>query len=78
MRRDPPESRVEPFERARIPVGTPAEARRIIDSLAGLELDHFKIRSAAGRTGADHASRRHHDHPQHRSGVHWPRVTGGD
>ena len=49
MRRDPPESRVEPFERARIPVGTPAEARRIIDSLAGLELDHFKIRTVQDR-----------------------------
>jgi imidazolonepropionase-like amidohydrolase len=45
MRRDPPESRVEPFERARIPVGTPADAKRVIDSLAGLELDHFKIRT---------------------------------
>lgn len=45
MRRDPPESRVEPFERARIAVGSPADARRIIDSLALLELDHFKIRT---------------------------------
>ena len=49
MRRDPPESRVEPFERARIPVGTPADARRIIDSLAGLEVDHFKIRTVQDR-----------------------------
>jgi len=49
MRRDPPESRVEPFERARIAVGTPADARRIIDSLAGLELDHFKIRTVQDR-----------------------------
>jgi imidazolonepropionase-like amidohydrolase len=49
MRRDPPESRVEPFERARIPVGTPADARRIVDSLAGLELDHFKIRTVQDR-----------------------------
>jgi imidazolonepropionase-like amidohydrolase len=49
MRRDPPESRVEPFERARIPVGTPADARRIIDSLAVLELDHFKIRTVQDR-----------------------------
>ncbi len=31
MRRDPPESRVEPFERARIPIGSPADARRVID-----------------------------------------------
>jgi imidazolonepropionase-like amidohydrolase len=45
MRRDPPESRVEPFERARIPVGSPEDARRVIDSLAALELDHFKIRT---------------------------------
>ena len=45
MRRDPPEERVEPFERARIPIGSPADARRVIDSLAKLELDHFKIRT---------------------------------
>ena len=45
MRRDPPESRVEPFERARIPIGSPADARRIIDSLAALEIDHFKVRT---------------------------------
>jgi imidazolonepropionase-like amidohydrolase len=49
MRRDPPESRVEPFERARIPIGSPADARRVIDSLAGLELDHFKIRTVQDR-----------------------------
>ena len=46
MRRDPPESRVEPFERARIPIGSPADARRVIDSLARLEIDHFKMRTA--------------------------------
>jgi imidazolonepropionase-like amidohydrolase len=45
MRRDPPEERVEPFERARIPIGTPEDARRVIDSLAALELDHFKVRT---------------------------------
>ena len=49
MRRDPPESRVEPFERARIPVGSPEDARRVIDSLAALELDHFKIRTVQDR-----------------------------
>ena len=49
MRRDPPESRVEPFERARIPIGSPADARRVIDSLAVLELDHFKIRTVQDR-----------------------------
>jgi len=45
MRADPPESRAEPFERARIAVASPQDARRIIDSLAVLELDHFKIRT---------------------------------
>ena len=45
MRRDPPESRVEPFERARIPIGSPADASRVIDSLAALEIDHFKVRT---------------------------------
>jgi imidazolonepropionase-like amidohydrolase len=49
MRRDPPESRVEPFERARIPIGSPADARRVIDSLATLELDHFKVRTVQDR-----------------------------
>ena len=49
MRRDPPEERVEPFERARVPVGSPNDARRIIDSLARLELDHFKIRTVQDR-----------------------------
>jgi imidazolonepropionase-like amidohydrolase len=49
MRRDPPESRVEPFERARIPIGSPEDARRVIDSLAELELDHFKIRTVQNR-----------------------------
>jgi imidazolonepropionase-like amidohydrolase len=49
MRRDPPESRVEPFERARIPIGSPADARRVIDSLSALELDHFKIRTVQDR-----------------------------
>jgi imidazolonepropionase-like amidohydrolase len=45
MRRDPPESRVEPFERARIPIGSPEDARRVIDSLSALGLDHFKVRT---------------------------------
>ncbi len=49
MRRDPPESRVEPFEQARIPIGSPADARRVIDSLAALELDHFKVRTVQDR-----------------------------
>ncbi len=45
MRRDPPEERVEPFERARIAIGSPEVARRIVDSLAALEIDHFKVRT---------------------------------
>lgn len=49
MRRDPPESRVEPFERARIPIGSPADARRVIDSLSKLELDFFKVRTVQDR-----------------------------
>ncbi len=49
MRRDPPESRVEPFERARIAIGSPDEARRVVDSLAVLEIDHFKIRTVQDR-----------------------------
>jgi imidazolonepropionase-like amidohydrolase len=49
MRRDPPESRVEPFERARVPVGSPDEARRVVDSLAALELDHLKVRTIQDR-----------------------------
>ncbi len=49
MRADPPESRVEPFERARIPIGSPEQARRVVDSLARLELDHLKIRTVQDR-----------------------------
>jgi hypothetical protein len=49
MRRDPPESRVEPFERARIPIGSPADAWRVIDSLSRLELDFFKVRTIQDR-----------------------------
>lgn len=49
MRRDPPESRVEPFERARIPIGSPNDARRVVDSLAALELDFFKVRTVQDR-----------------------------
>src|SRR5918992_4568420 len=49
MRRDPPEARVEPFERARIAVGSPEDARRVVDSLAALEIDHFKIRTVQDR-----------------------------
>ena len=45
MRADPPESRIEPFERTRIGVASPADAHRIVDSLARLELDFLKIRT---------------------------------
>jgi imidazolonepropionase-like amidohydrolase len=49
MRKDPPESRIEPFERTRIPVGSPAEARRIVAELAERELDFLKIRTVQDR-----------------------------
>ena len=45
MRRDPPEKRIEPFERTRIPVASPADARRIVAELASRELDFLKIRT---------------------------------
>jgi imidazolonepropionase-like amidohydrolase len=45
MRGDPPESRVEPFERARIGIATPDQARSMVDSLAGLDVDFLKIRT---------------------------------
>lgn len=49
MRKDPPAERVEPFERTRIPVGSPAEARRIVAELAGREIDFLKIRTVQDR-----------------------------
>ena len=49
MRKDPPEERVEPFERVRIGVGTPAEARRIVAELASREIDFLKIRTVQDR-----------------------------
>lgn len=49
MRRDPPEKRIEPFERTRIAVGSPAEARRIVAELASRELDFLKIRTVQDR-----------------------------
>ena len=45
MRRDPPEKRIEPFEKTRIPVGTPADARRIVAELASRGIDFLKIRT---------------------------------
>jgi imidazolonepropionase-like amidohydrolase len=49
MRKDPPEERAEPFERTRIPVGSPEDARRIVGELATKELDFFKIRTVQNR-----------------------------
>ena len=45
MRKDPPSERVEPFERLRIGIATPDEARRVVGELAGRELDFLKIRT---------------------------------
>ena len=49
MRKDPPSERVEPFERTRIGVGSPEEARRIVAELAKRELDFLKIRTVQDR-----------------------------
>jgi len=49
MRTTPPEEMIEPVERTRIPVGTPADADRVVDSLARLELDFIKIRTVTDR-----------------------------
>jgi len=45
MRKDPPDARVEPFERIRIAVGSPEDARRIVAELSARELDFLKIRT---------------------------------
>jgi imidazolonepropionase-like amidohydrolase len=45
MRKDPPSERVEPFERLRIPIATPDDARRVIGELANKEVDFLKIRT---------------------------------
>jgi imidazolonepropionase-like amidohydrolase len=49
MRKDPPEQRVEPFERIRIPIGSPEEARKVVASLAAQELDFLKVRTVQDR-----------------------------
>lgn len=49
MRSTPPEEMIEPVERTRIPVGTPGEADRVVDSLARLPLDFIKIRTVTDR-----------------------------
>lgn len=45
MRKDPPEARIEPFERTRIGVASPADARRIVADLASQGIDFLKIRT---------------------------------
>ena len=49
MRKDPPSERVEPFERTRIGVGSPDEARRVVADLAKREIDFIKIRTVQDR-----------------------------
>jgi imidazolonepropionase-like amidohydrolase len=49
MRKDPPSERVEPFERMRIGIGSPEEARKTVARLADLELDFLKIRTVQNR-----------------------------
>jgi imidazolonepropionase-like amidohydrolase len=49
MQRDPPEKRIEPFDRIRIGVRSPEEARRVVASLAVLDLDFLKIRTVQDR-----------------------------
>jgi imidazolonepropionase-like amidohydrolase len=49
MRKDPPAERVEPFERTRIGVGSPEQARRIVAQLATREIDFLKIRTVQDR-----------------------------
>ena len=49
MRKDQPEARIEPFERVRISVGSPEEARRVVAELAGREIDFLKIRTVQDR-----------------------------
>ena len=58
----PPQEMIEPVERTRIGVGTPADADRIIAQIAARGVDHLKIRTVEDRTtylaiGA--AARRH-------------------
>ena len=49
MRKDPPSERVEPFERMRMAVGSPQEARATVAWLAGMEIDFIKIRTVHDR-----------------------------
>lgn len=49
MRRDPPAKRVEPFERTRIGIGSPKEARAAVARLAEMEIDFLKFRTIQDR-----------------------------
>ena len=49
MRKDPTSARVEPFERTRIGVGSPEDARRIVAEIAKREIDFIKIRTVQDR-----------------------------
>jgi imidazolonepropionase-like amidohydrolase len=49
MRKDPPSERVEPFDRMRIGVGSPQEARATVARLAATEIDFIKIRTVHDR-----------------------------
>jgi len=49
QRSTPPEEMAEPVERTRVPVGSPEDAKRVVDSLAQLELDYLKIRTVQNR-----------------------------
>ena len=49
MRKDPPSERVEPFDRMRMAVGSPQEARATVARLAGMEIDFIKIRTVHDR-----------------------------
>lgn len=63
MRQDPPEARIEPFERTRIGVGSPAEAHRTIADLASRGVDFIKIRTVQNQETymALNAAARAHD-----------------
>lgn len=50
MRATPPDSMVEPVERTRVPIGSPGDARRVVDSVARLGVDHIKIRTVQDST----------------------------
>jgi imidazolonepropionase-like amidohydrolase len=62
MRKTPASEMAEPVERTRVPVGSPAEAERVVASLAG-RVDHIKIRTIQNREtylAIGRAARKHH------------------